>query len=990
MGNGRRTAAGVAAGVLAMAAAAAPAAVSAERLRVEYHDDPLGIDAAAPRLSWVVAESDPAVRGQRQTAYQVRVGTDPAQMDRADLWDTGRVASDRQNQLPYAGRPLASGQHCWWQVRLWDKDGRATGWSRPATWSMGLLTPADWTAQWVDADAAQKAQGPGPYWPAVCLRKGFTARPNVTRATVYATAAGVYEVSLNGRRVGRDFFTPGWTQYDKRLYYQTYDVTDLVHPGAANAVGVTLGDGWYGLHHGGRGRLAARVQLRLEYADGTAQTVGTDPTWRASAGGPIRASDLYNGEAYDARREVPGWDAAGFDDAGWAAVDPFAPRSDPAWKDVTAAVRAAVHGEHLSIDATNEALGGDPFPDRHKRLRVHATVDGRATTVEVREKRPLKLDGPGLTVTGAEYGTTEVTPVADVRGAILEAHPGPPVRQTGELRPVRRTQPKPGDWVYDLGQNFSGLARLAVTAPAGTVVRLRFAEMLNPDGTVYTTNLRAAACTDTYTCRGGGPETYEPHFTFHGFRYVELTGLRGEPGPDAVTGVVLGSDAAFTSTFGCSDPLLNQLQHNIVWGQRSNYLEVPTDCPQRDERRGWAGDAQAFIPTGTYNQDLAAFFTAWLRTYDDVQRSDGAFADYAPEGGNESPGWGDAGVICPWELYQKYGDTRVLEAGYPHMVRWVDYLKAHAKGLVRPKEGYGDWLSLHADTPKDLIATAYFAHVTDLVGRVAEVLGKPDEAARYADLHRQVVAAFQQAFVTADGHVKGETQTGYLLALGFDLLPPDQRAAAADRLRQLIADRHDHLSVGFLGVNLLLPVLTETGQTPLAYKLIENDTYPSWGYPIRQGATTIWERWDGWTADKGFQDAGMNSFNHYAYGSCGQWMFATLAGIAPATPGFGHVTLHPRPGGGLTEAHATYDSVRGPVSVHWAVAAPRVSLDVVVPPNVTATVYVPTGDPAGVTEGTTPADHAPGVTPGRPEPGFAVYEVGGGHYAFAADLPGGR
>ncbi len=372
MGRNRWRAAWVGFGVAAVTGTAR-ADLTPTHLRVEYHDAPLGIDEPAPRLSWELVSPDPAARGQRQSAYQVRVASSAALFDQgaADLWDTGRVASDRQNQLPYAGRPLASGRRCWWQVRAWDQDGHAGPWGPTATWSMGLLGPADWTAQWIDGSPAQAAQGPGPYRPAVYLRKGFPLKPDVTRATVYATAAGVYELSINGRRVGRDYFAPGWTEYDKRLYYQTYDATDAVRGGAANAIGVTLGDGWYGLQHDGRGQLAARVQLRVEYADGTSQTVGTDPSWRASADGPVRSDDLYNGERYDARREIAGWDAAGFDDATWAAAEPFVPRPAPPGKDVTAVVRAAVVTDALHLKVSDKALGGDPSPGRHKRLRVH-------------------------------------------------------------------------------------------------------------------------------------------------------------------------------------------------------------------------------------------------------------------------------------------------------------------------------------------------------------------------------------------------------------------------------------------------------------------------------------------------------------------------------------------------------------------------------------------------------------------------------------------
>ena len=967
---------------LATLAAIAPAsaAMSVDALRTEYAVDPVAVDAPHPRLSWVLTESDAAVRGQRQSAYQVRVATAVAHLDQPDLWDTGKVASDQQNQLPYAGKDVADGQRVWWQVRVWDKDGSPSDWSRPAAWGKGLPTAA-WSADWIVNPAVQPSDAE---LPAVHFRKPFTVGGQVRRAVLYATAAGIYELSVNGHKVGHDFFAPGWTEYDKRLYYQAYDVTDQLHGGGENAIGVTLGDGWYGLHHDGRGSLAVRAVLVMTDADGTVHRVPTDATWRTSTDGPIRAADLYNGEAYDARREMPGWDSPGFDDARWAAAAAMPARDRSPGKDVTAAVRAAVKDDRLTLKATNVALGGDPSPDRHKVLRVHYTVDGTDMgTAVTRENDTLRLRGRALTVTSADYGPVGPPNVA---AAALEAHPGSPVRQTAEVRPVAVLRPRPGVTVYDLGQNLTGVARLSVAAPAGTVATLRFGEMLQPDGSLYTANLRAARCTDTYTCRGGGVETWQPRFTFHGFRYVELTGLPTDPGPGAVVGVVFGSDAPFTSSFVCSDPMLNQLQRNIVWGQRGNYLEVPTDCPQRDERRGWSGDAQAFIATGTYNQDLAPFFTAWMRTYNDTQSTDGGFPDVAPHNvGQASPGWGDAGVICPWVMYQKYGDTRVLADGYPHMVRWIDYLRKNSRDLVRPSEGYGDWLSINANTPKNLIATAYFARSTELVAKIATVLGKPDDAAKYTDLHRQIVAAFDKAFVT-DGRVKGETQTGYLLALGFDLLPPPQRPVAVDRLRTLVHERDNHLSVGFLGVNLLLPVLADTGDVPLAYTLLQNDTYPSWGYPIRQGATTVWERWNGWTRDKGFETVVMNSFNHYAYGSCGQWMFDGVAGIGSDGPGFAHAVIRPRLGG-VTFADAMYDSIRGPVAVHWGVNGGKVQLSVVVPPNVSATVHVPARDAAAVTEGDGPAAKATGVRFVRSEPGTAVYEVGSGRYVFTADVP---
>lgn len=957
------------------------AAISAKQLRCEYRDAPT-IDTLQPRLSWLV-EGEPEERGQVQTAYQVLVADSLAalEQDRADLWDSRRVDSDQSTQIVYAGKPLVSRMQCFWKVRVWDKDGKTSGWSTPGRWSMGLLDKADWTATWIGEPQPRQPQQL-PYRPTVHLRKPFALKAAPRRAVVYATAAGLFELHLNGGRVGNDYLTPGWTQYDKRLYYQAYDVTQSLQAGE-NVIGAVLADGWYGLHHRGRGKLALLAQLHVEYADGSQDTIVTDSSWKATAGGPVRMSDIYQGETCDARKAMPGWDTTGFADATWESVNTEMFRVTPSWNDVTETVRAAIHNSVLEIGVSN-GLGGDPAYGMPKVLRVDCRVGDKQESKEVPEGQTLRIDAAGqpLVIEKAEYGS-DVRP-ALVSEALLQVHPGSPVRKIQEIKPIKLTEPKPGKWTFDLGQNFSGWARLKVHGPAGTPVVLRFAEMLNPDGTVYTTNLRAAKATDTYILRGEGEEVWEPQFTFHGFRYVEVTGLPSKPADDAVTGVVLHSDAPLTSSFECSNPMLNQLFSNIVWGQRSNYLEVPTDCPQRDERMGWSGDAQAFIGTATYNMDIAPFFTAWLRTYEDCQSPDGSFPDIAPVVGGGSPGWGDAGVVCPWTIYRVYGDRRLLEERYKSMTRWIERLEKNSKDCVRPEEGYGDWLNVQAEMPKDVIATAYFAYSTSLMVRAAQALGKGEDAARFEKLLERIKAAFNRAFVAADGRIKGHTQTTYLMALGFDLLPTEKRPLAVQHLVNLIEERNTHLSTGFLGVNLLLPVLTDIGRTDLAYKLLQNETYPSWGYPVKHGATTIWERWDGWTEEKGFQDPAMNSFNHYAYGSCGQWMFSTMAGIDTDGPGFQRIVIRPRPGGGITFVKASYYSIHGRIAIAWQQESERLTLDVTIPANTTATVYVPAKDASLVSESGKPACAANGVTFLRFADGAAVYQVGSGNYAFVS------
>ena len=960
----------------------ARAAVAPGQLRCEYLASPT-VDTPAPRLSWLV-NADSGERGQMQTAYRVLVADSLAALkeDRGNLWDSGRVAGDQSTQVAYAGKPLPSRMQCFWKVQLWDKDGKASAWSEPATWSMGLLDACDWTAKWIGGPPPKQPQA-ATYLPATYLRKPFTLKAAPKRAVVYATAAGVYELRLNGKRVGDDYFTPGWTQYDKRTFYQAYDVTKLLQTGE-NVAGAILSDGWYGLHHQGRGKLGLLAQMHVEYADGSQDVIGTDATWKAMADGPIRMSDFYQGETFDARKTMPGWDALGYNDSKWepAGMAPFF--STPVWADVTQKVRDMVRDGVLQVTVSNQTFG-DPIYGHPKLLRVTYRVGDKQESKETPEGQALKIGTAGqpLVIEKAEYGADAKPPAIAV--ALRQVHPGSPVRKVQEIKPIKRTEPKPGHWVYDLGQNFSGWVRLKVQGPAGTSVVLRFAEMLNPDGTVYTTNLRKAASTDTYILRGEGEEVWEPQFTFHGFRYLELTGLPGQPADDAIMGVVAHSDAPLTSTFECSNPMLNRLFQNIVWGQRSNYLEVPTDCPQRDERMGWSGDAQAFIGTATYNMDVAPFFSAWLRTYEDCQQPDGAFADIAPCYGGMSPGWGDAGVVCPWTIYRVYGDRRMLEERYRSMTRWIERLEKASKDCVRPEEGYGDWLNVQAEMPKDVIATAYFAYSTSLMIRTAKALGKDADAVTYEKLLERIKAAFNRAFVAADGRIKGNTQTTYLMALGFDLLPPEKRPLAIKHLMGLIEERKMHLSTGFLGVNLLLPVLTEIGRTDVAYKLLQNNTYPSWGYSIKHGATTIWERWDGWTEDKGFQDAGMNSFNHYAYGSCGQWMFSTMLGIDTDGPGFQRLILRPRPGGGIQFAKGSYDSIHGRIAVDWRQeVSGALQLNVTIPANTTATVYVPAKDAAGVTEGGKPVSEAKGVKFVRFADGAAVYEIGSGSYQFVA------
>ncbi len=889
--------------------------VAVKELRCEYRVSPLGIDIVKPRLSWIMESNQ---RGQEQSAYQILVADSEEKLRRnqGGLWDSGKVESGRSNQAIYEGEPLKSRMRCYWKVRVWDKEGKASAWSEPAMWTVGLLKARDWQAKWIGYDEELQSPDnkeksdpnvlvlpPPPY-----LRRAFLVGRPFKRAVVYASALGLYELHINGKRVGEDYFTPGWTDYPTRVYYQTYEVTDLIKKGS-NAMGAILADGWYAgylgfgkkrEHYGSKPRLF--VQLEIEYENGHIQKVVTDGTWKAGYG-PILESDFLMGETVDGRKEMPGWDTAGFDDSSW---------------------------ETVAVTDKSEGIG------------------------------------------------------------IVQSYPGETVQKILEIKPKKLTEPEEGVYVFDMGQNFAGWVRLKVNGKAGTKVVLRFAEMLNPDGTIYTENLRAARCTDTYILKGTGKEFWEPQFTFHGFRYVEVTGYPGKPGIDAITGVVVHSAIPPAGSFECSSAMVNQLFSNIVWSQRGNFIEIPTDCPQRDERLGWTGDAQIFIRTATYNMDVSAFFTKWLVDLEDAQSDEGGFPDVAPRKvamGDGTAAWGDAGVICPWTIYEVYGDKRVIERHYESMKKWISYLRKNSKDLLRPAKGYGDWVSIASNTPKDVIATAYFAYSTHLVSKAAAALGKEDDADRYEELFEQIKNTFNRAYVSEDGRIKGETQTCYLLGLYFDLLPEDKREPATRHLIEAIRKKDWHLSTGFVGLSYLVPTLADTGHLDIAYRLLNNDTFPSWGYSIKNGATTIWERWDGWTEEKGFQTPGMNSFNHYAFGSIGRWLFGTVAGIDTDGPGYKRIIIRPRPGGGLDYAKASYKSINGKIVSDWKIKGDTFTLNVTIPANTTATVYVPAKDIESVTEGGKPAAKAEAVSLVRMEEDTAVFAVGSGNYRFVSKLP---
>ncbi len=886
--------------------------LSVTTLRTEYKDNPIGIDVLKPRLSWQLHSDH---RNVTQKAYQITVALSESDLiaGRKLIWDSKKIDSDESVNRMYEGPALKSNQRYFWRVRVWDEAGAESAWSNPSYFEMGLLSPNDWQAKWIESGLVEdpsKSQ-PSPY-----LRGMFKLAGAIRSARAYVTSHGLYELHVNGKRVGDQFFTPGWTSYNKRLQYQTYDVTSLLQKGD-NVAGVILGDGWYRGNIGFSGNrrnfygdhLGLLMQIQVQYENGQVETFGTNQNWKGSTG-PIRMSEIYHGETYDARLEKSGWDTTAFDDSGWSVVK-----------------------------------------------------------------------------------------VANYSNSNLIAPQGPSVRKHEELTPIAIIRTPAGDTVADMGQNMVGWVRLKTQGPAGTTVTLRHAEVLDKEGNFYVENLRAAKQTIQYTLKGSGVETFEPHFTFQGFRYVAIAGYPGELTPQSLTGVVIHSDMAPASEFETSSSLINKLQHNIIWGQKGNFLDVPTDCPQRDERMGWTGDAQVFARTAAFNMDVAAFYTKWLRDVEADQIESGSVPYVIPDvlSSKERPaggaaGWADVAVIIPWTMYLVYGDKRVLEVQYNSMARWIEYMRKRAGDdyIWDGDYHFGDWLAFAttrpdypgATTGKDLIATAFFAHSSDLMQRIALLLGKQEDAVRYGELFDKIRKAFQREFVTEAGRVGEGTQTAYVLALEFELLPKELLPIAAKRLAQDVRERK-HLTTGFLGTPYLCHVLSRYGYLDEAYMLLNREDYPSWLYPVKQGATTIWERWDGQKPDGSFQDRGMNSFNHYAYGAVGDWMYEVMVGIDidPSVPGYKHILIQPQPGGGFTRARASHASLYGKVASDWQLRDGQFTLTIEIPANTKATVRLPKAVLEKVTEG------GRAITGARQDEKAVVVEVGSGRYVFAYPWP---
>lgn len=909
-------------GVLAAISLTAASALRPAQLRCEYLDHPLGIDATQPRLSWIVTSDK---RGAFQTAYQILVASSEARLKsgQGDLWDSGQVVSGETLQIRYAGQPLRSGQPCFWKVRVWDENDRRSAWSTNAVWEMGLLAPTDWGAKWIGRTTETD------YTPAPFLRREFALPGPVKRARAYICGLGYYELHLNGGKVGDHLLDPGFTRYDRRCLYVTYDVTSQLKAGQ-NAVGVILGTGWYNCHvkavwnfHEAPWRAAPKLLFRLvaELEDGRTVTVVSDEAWKTSTG-PIVYDSIYGGETYDARLEKPGWDTAGFNDRDW----------QPA----------------LVVDA--------PKPTRQ---RV----------------------GTDVAAVGSAF---------PVKPATLSAQMMPPIRAFETLKPVKFTEPKPGVFVFDFGQNLAGHCVFSVTGPAGTKVRLRYGERLHPDGSLDVDDISQHVLkkwpeqqyqTDTYILKGAGAETWQSRFTYYGFQYVEVTGFPGQPTLDSLRARFTHTDVPPVGHFECSNPMLNRVQRAAWWSYLSNLQGIPTDCPHR-EKNGWTGDAHLAAEQADFNFFPVAVQSKWINDLGDEQRPSGELPGIVPTSGwgydwGNGPAWDSAFLLIPYYAYVYFDDTEMFRRHFDGMKRYVDYLTTKAdKGIV--SIGLNDWAPYETQTGAAITSTAYYFVDAQIVALAAKVLGKPDDAAKYTQLAKDIRTAFNAKFYHPDtASYDNGSQTALSCALYQGLVETENKARVLANLVAAVEKRNNHIDTGILGAKYLLNALLENGRADVAYRIVAQQDLPSWGWWIEQGATTLWEQWKG-----------TESRNHIMFGDVSAWFYKALAGLVPdpQAPGFEHFTVKPQLVGDLTWAKADYDSPRGRIVSDWQVDNGVFRLHLIVPANTSATVSLPVADPDEVREGRKRVAKEKTFIAVRGEAGRTVFDVGAGDYEFSGPL----
>lgn len=1071
--------------VLAASGIGLPAA-SVGQPRCEQLADPLGIDAARPRLSWILESSR---RGAKQSAYQIIVASSEKELAQGigDLWDSGKVASDKSVLVPYSGQPLVSREECFWKVRVWDSNGGASSWTEPAWWTMGILNADDWHARWIGLDGqddspsladtswiwGQDADSPTNYFrrvislpagreikraifeytgdsecrgwiggfdlgarnnfktvkwndittrlepgktyvfgltgshdgkdknpagvvgkltiefadggtitfptdekwkdsttadaewtsasfddsgwatpkvlgpagmepwgetrvpesrrlPARYLRKEFSIGKPIARATVSFCGLGLSELYVNGEKIGDAVLSPAFAQYDKREFYVTYNVTKNLRRGA-NALGVILGNGRF---YADRSKVYAGtvsfgwpkllLNLRIEYSDGSVQEVVSDETWQLTTDGPIRANNDYDGEEYDATRELGDWTRPDYD--------------------------------YVKIEVSTHGISPLPLT-------------------------PI-----------AKTAVWQAAQVVSAPGGVLSAQMMQPIRVTGTLKPVSVKEIRPGVFIFDLGQNISGWCRLRAAGPGGTRVTLRHAETLKPDGSLNMANLRGAEATDIYTLKGAGRETWEPRFVSHGFRFVEVTGFPGQPDLSSIEGRVVNDDLPVAGDFLCSNDLINRIYTNIVWGTRGNYRSIPTDCPQRDERQGWLGDRSEECKGESYLFDIAPLYAKWRQDMADAQRANGVIPDVAPAYWpiySDDVTWPSSAIIIPDALERQFGDGACIAKFYGSASLWIEHVLMYASNNIISRDNYGDWCVppeeatlIHSRDParqtdKALLATSYFYHDLRLMEKFARSLGKTEGAEHWGALADDFKTAFNDRFLDrGKGRYSNGTQTSCVLPLAFGLVPDDMKAAIFAHLVDKIENEtHGHIGTGLIGGQYLNRVLSDNGRPDLCYAIATQKDYPSWGYMVENGATTIWELWNGNTADPT-----MNSGNHVMLiGDLVVWFYEYLAGIAPddAQPGFKHIIMKPRPVGDLKFVKATHNSPYGLISSEWHRNGNRFDWHVEIPANTTATVYVPAASLENV--------KAEGLKPARLEAGAAVFEIGSGKYHFSSE-----
>lgn len=1044
-------------------------------LKCEYRINPLGIDVVNPRLSWALESTE---RGTVQAAYQILVSSseDALAHDKGDLWDSGKVESDQSIHIAYAGTPLTSRRRCFWKVRTWGNHGKASNWSKPASWTMGLLNASDWKAKWIGLDegenldclahaqwiwaADESASAPG-------AMRYFRRTVDITNTSEISDARltiathGKFSIWVNGEQVAasaRTIFTP----------VTEIDVEQHLKPGA-NTIAIAAS-----ANDKEEDPSALICALSAEFESGEPLVIPSDASWRVFASDPT------------------GWEKPCFDDSLWASAkelavngaEPFAKIAGDEYRRLPARMlrrdvkverkikhaTAYICGLGLSELYINDKKIGDhvlsPGLTDYNKRSLYVTYDvtkslkegdnavgiilGNGRFFAPRRSSPTstvtygypkllfqmeieyddgsveaivsdeswKLTDKGPIRTNSEYdGETydarnemngwskpafddsswKSVHVVDAPSGVLSSEMAEPIRVMDRLHPIAITSPRPGVHIFDMGQNMVGWCRLKVKGPKGTRVYLKHAEKLNPDGTLYLANIRSAKVTDTYILKGGGVETYEPRFTYHGFRYVEVTGFPGEPDLSALEGVVIHDALETTGEFSCSNPLINHIYRNCVWGIRGNYRSIPTDCPQRDERQGWFGDRAQETKGEMYIFGTAAMHTKWIKDMEDSQLEDGSIPDIAPaywpfySGSITFP---TATLAIPDHQYHLYGDLRILETHYGSEKRWVDKTIARLTDYTLPEDTYGDWcvppesldMIWSADpnrvTNRALVSMAYFYYDLCLIARHATILGKKDDAARYSDVAGHVKDAFNAKFFNAETNLYDNgTQTSSVLPLAYGLVPDDHiKAVAANLAENVLVKSEGHIGTGMIGCQWLMRALSDSGRLDVAYKLASQTTYPSWGYMVEQGATTVWELWNG---DHG--DPLMNSGNHVMQiGDLITWLYEYVAGIAPddASPGFKHIIMRPRVIGDLTSAKASHTSMYGKIVSDRKIEDGAFEWKIEIPANTTATVYIPANSAEDVTESGKPAKDSPAVRFLRMEGDRAIFEIGSGRYVF--------